>query len=982
MCSKPLAQVCGRDLPALDNFDPQWYLQTYPDVASAGVDPLEHYINYGRFEGRRPFQNRALVWEYHLWRGGNKFILPQLEQLSAMPNAISQERYYAAWAIARWYAANGDWSKVFTSLSLFQCADYPYPSHAGPFLLIFEAALQHKQWSTAQEVLLVLAQRFTGQVDVILAEVNLLVHKKTIKATKDPNGQLNHLILKTINQVFIQNELCGLAADNDKSLNLDSLHPAEQLPIVGGEGAPRVSVIIPTYNAERTLETALRSLCEQSWRNLEILVVDDASKDATWEVLEKYVRNTHLRPGVEIRLLRHEKNQGTYAARNTALKVASGDLITTHDSDDWSHPQKIEYQVKALMLESSKVGCTSHWVRTTNELHFSHWRPEDSWVYRNVSSLMFRRSVFEMLGYWDRVTVNGDTEYYYRILNFFGEDSLTEVLLGVPLSFGRINKNSLSRCSETNLFTRFYGIRKDYEDAAKRWHTRAKSAKDLYLPANPRLRYFKAPAAICHDKKIVQSPNPMDIVQQSGYFDAAWYLEQNSDLQEAPIDLFEHYWLVGSLEGRDPGPEFSTTGYGYRFPEARVDKLPTLYHYLTVGLAQGFKPLAEIPGTQPHWPGALNLLVCTHQAGNCLFGAERSLLDVLAALNKLEVNLIVVLPSAINTAYVEAIKSMAKAVMVLPYGWWKADRKPCPQTLMKFKQLIDRFDIQAVYANTLVLDEPLLAARALEVLTVIHVRELPSHDEALCKTLGATAKSIIARVGKLADITLVNSKAVEKEISVEDVIVLPNMIDIRMFSPPLEAIKSKESPVRIALISSNLPKKGLVDFVKLAEILEQRSVPVVCKLIGPENEYTRDLRERQQSGEISQCLQFTGYIASSQEALAQVDIVVNLSHFKESFGRTILEAMAAACPVVAYDWGALSELIVDGENGYLVPLGEVETIADRVMLLVEDPVLRLYMGMAGRRRAEENYSFEAMVTRFGMILHKIEHLCSRSAHAT
>ncbi|GAB2885672.1 glycosyltransferase [Microbulbifer echini] len=964
---RPNAYALGRDdTPvAADQFDSQWYLQTYPDVAAAGVDPWVHYINHGRSEGRLPSRNRALAWEHHLWRGGDKLMMPRLVHLAEALEASDHERHYAAWAIARWYAVNKNWPKALNYLQQFQSALHPYPAHAGPYLLTLEAALQCGHLDVAQWAMNILTQRFAGQADVVLAEANLLVLGM---GGDKQDGELNRRRLDIINRFFARHRLCTLVGGDFGVLNLDSLRSAEQLAIKGDNSAPKVSVIIPAYNAELTLATALRSLCEQTWRNLEILVVDDASKDTTRQVMEDFERNTRLRPGLEIRLLHHERNQGAYAARNTALAQAGGDLITTHDSDDWSHPQKIECQVKALLRMPDKVGCTSHWVRTTDGLHFSHWRPEESWVYRNVSSLMFHRSVVETLGFWDRVSVNADTEYYYRLLKVFGEDALEEVLPGVPLSFGRIDNNSLSQRGETHLDTRFYGVRKDYEDAARRWHARAESPGDLYLPANPSSRPFLVPEAICCEGKLVSGLNPMDLAQQSGYFDATWYLEQYPDLHEELVDLFEHYWTVGFTEGRDPGPGFSTSGYGYRFPEARVGNLSTLHHYLAVGRTQGVEPLAEITGRQAYRPGALNMLVCAHQAGEYLYGAERSLLDVLSSLNKLGVNLVVALPSAINTDYVEAIRSKARAVIVLPYGWWRDGRAPSSVTLAQFKHLIERFSIRAVYTNTLVLDEPLLAARALNVPTLIHVRELPYRDVALCRVLGTDAGSITARVRELADIVVASSKAVEREIGARSSVIVPNIIDLTRYRPLCDQDAAGDRLVRIALISSNLPKKGLADFVELAQRLEQHAIPAVCVLVGPENEHTRDLQIRQKSGEIAKCLQFAGYAADPQEALTLADIVVNLSHFQESFGRTVLEAMATARPVVAYHWGALPELIEDGNTGFLVPFGRVDVVAQRVIELVLNKELRQRLGRAGRRRAAENFSGNTMLDQLGIAL--------------
>ena len=78
---------------------------------------------------------------------------------------------------------------------------------------------------------------------------------------------------------------------------------------------PLVSVVVPAYNAENTINVALKSLLAQSWPNIEIIVVDDASTDGTVKRVEKRAR---LEP--KLTLIRHEKNQGAYSARNTGVK--------------------------------------------------------------------------------------------------------------------------------------------------------------------------------------------------------------------------------------------------------------------------------------------------------------------------------------------------------------------------------------------------------------------------------------------------------------------------------------------------------------------------------------------------------------------------------------------------------------------------------------------------------------------------------------
>jgi hypothetical protein len=90
--------------------------------------------------------------------------------------------------------------------------------------------------------------------------------------------------------------------------------------------------------------------------------------------------------------------------------------------------------------------------------------------------------------------------------------------------------------------------------------------------------------------------------------------------------------------------------------------------------------------------------------------------------------------------------------------------------------------------------------------------------------------------------------------------------------------------------------------------------------------------------------------------MVQADILVNLSTCRESFGRSVLEGMASRLPVVAFAWGALPELVRDGETGYLVPFGDLATAAQRIECLCRDRALRKTMGEAGRRVAEQGFS--------------------------
>jgi hypothetical protein len=93
-------------------FNPHWYLHQYPDVAKAGVDPYQHYLTYGQFEGRQPGPNRTIAWAHHLWRGLSEIMLPRLETLVTGETTPPHERVLALTELLVWYGAEQRWVDV------------------------------------------------------------------------------------------------------------------------------------------------------------------------------------------------------------------------------------------------------------------------------------------------------------------------------------------------------------------------------------------------------------------------------------------------------------------------------------------------------------------------------------------------------------------------------------------------------------------------------------------------------------------------------------------------------------------------------------------------------------------------------------------------------------------------------------------------------------------------------------------------------
>lgn len=110
--------------------------------------------------------------------------------------------------------------------------------------------------------------------------------------------------------------------------------------------APLVSIVIAAYNAEQYLPRCLNSVLAQTYSNIEVIVVDDASTDGTPKVMQSYAEKDS-----RITILRMEKNSGAPAARNMGMSVTKGEFMTTVDADDTIAPDTIELSVNMMIAD-------------------------------------------------------------------------------------------------------------------------------------------------------------------------------------------------------------------------------------------------------------------------------------------------------------------------------------------------------------------------------------------------------------------------------------------------------------------------------------------------------------------------------------------------------------------------------------------------------------------------------------------------------
>ena len=118
------------------------------------------------------------------------------------------------------------------------------------------------------------------------------------------------------------------------------------------EKSPLISVIVPVYKVEKYLPACLDSLLAQTYRNFELLLVDDGSPDKCWEILQQYAAQD-----ARVRIFRKE-NGGVSSARNFGLEQARGEYIGFVDSDDFVAPQYLEWMYRAIKQINTAAGRT------------------------------------------------------------------------------------------------------------------------------------------------------------------------------------------------------------------------------------------------------------------------------------------------------------------------------------------------------------------------------------------------------------------------------------------------------------------------------------------------------------------------------------------------------------------------------------------------------------------------------------------------
>jgi glycosyltransferase involved in cell wall biosynthesis len=218
---------------------------------------------------------------------------------------------------------------------------------------------------------------------------------------------------------------------------------------------PKVSIVIVCYNYEKYIELAIKSIKKQSYKNWELIIVNDNSQDTTKKILDKYKSK-------KIKIINLKKNIGAYKATNLAFKNLKGKYVAILDADDYSHPKRISSQVLELEKDP-KIGLVITNYKLIDE--YNNFIKDSRFVSKKIfdkrfpcenlacnSSAMFRQKFIKELKFY-----SNSFFYMYDYFFYLKIFKISKIkLINKFYTFSRIHKNQRTNNIKKNIIIKEY----------------------------------------------------------------------------------------------------------------------------------------------------------------------------------------------------------------------------------------------------------------------------------------------------------------------------------------------------------------------------------------------------------------------------------------------------------------------------------------------------------------------------------------------
>ena len=709
--------------------------------------------------------------------------------------------------------------------------------------------------------------------------------------------------------------------------------------------APTVSVIIPTYNRAQMAVEAVESVLAQTYRPIEVIVVDDGSTDDTAQRLAAF--------GDRIRYMR-QPNRGVGAARNHGLRLATGAYLAFLDSDDLWLPEKLERQVAVLEREP-RLGFVYGVMQVVDESgRIVGQKPAGRFPpgngaradtletmllgnYVPTSTVVMRAEVARQIGYFEE-TLTGPEDYHY-----WARAAARRPFLGLRdvVATYRLNEGSITR----NVW-RFY---------------RNQAAMFALMARDP---------AFARHERLVRS-------RQAG----SWYL--------AALEAVKLGQWRGALDdlGRSiralpsVGTTFRRPGETWwRWPWRLVKPYAVAVYVALRAMTQVRNAECGVRSVVPRPTSHVPRRVLFVETGTGFGGSSAGLYHILKPLDRTRFEPI--LWAYADGDQVSRIRALGIPTIVQPspdpgrhprlcqvpsFGFWY---RTVPMT-WRLWRFCRRYRIALVHVNNGILTQipAITAARLAGVPCVCYIQGV--------EPVTWIQRPFIRMVDRYAFVT----EAIKPEYRLERFVpaqrlcpAIPHGVDLSVYdrTPSVEearrSLRLDGARRVVGIVARLVPGKGHEDLLRAAAIVKQRIPDVTWLIVGdcPPSQrggIKEELVALAQQLGLDGSVIFAGWRSDIPAVVQACDIVTLPSH-SEGLGRALLEAMALGKPAVATRVGGLPEVVVDGQTGLLVPPRSPEALAAAFVRLLEAPEEAQRMGREGRCRIEEIYEMGWLARRW------------------
>lgn len=712
----------------------------------------------------------------------------------------------------------------------------------------------------------------------------------------------------------------------------------------------RVSVVIGAYNRQGGLVRALQSVKVQTRPPDEIIVVDDGS----YPPIE-------LDDWPDVRLIRHVRNLGAAAARNTGVRAATGELVAFLDTDDTWRPHKLERQIP--VLEDASEAVIGSFTDYYHHRHGNHARggiirtPQvDDWYgffcmglrAGPGTTLVVKRSAFEGIGYFDEdLRRLEDWDWLLRAAKCYQFECVNEVLADVhytdapPMAhvdhaLERIEQKYAPHLQDSNyrrLFVAAIAIERAaaairgrnlgeaFRYSFKALRSRDVALRELRVAGKNVLQAFRGSRARAQSTQPLEPGRGPSVfsrmrTQRPGACEVSAHPSQPGQIVKGSVSkpvrrgqtATEIYFVISSLGVG--GTEQHVTSVarelkrrGYQVTVYCLTEAGPLAHRLTqCGVRLETPPMLFKRGQ----------------------GMFHGTLGMAASMTKLFGQFLVRRPSIVHFFLPPAY--FAGAPLALLAG---LPHRIMSRRSMNFYQSKFRF---------------------------AHYYERRLH------------KSMSAVVGNSSRV--VDQLIHEEGVDVARVGLIYSGIDVECFTEAGNPAKLRTElgltpDTYVMVIVANLiPYKGHADAI-LAVSAVRDHLPEDWRLLlaGRDDGIGRSLDELAEGLGLGERCARLGSVSNVSRLLGICDVAILSSH-EEGFPNVVLEYMAAGLPVVACNVGGVAEAVVDGQTGLVVPPRDPGALGDAIARLANDPALSRRMGEAGRTRVSELFTLSDCVDNY------------------